>query len=29
MPLDDNINDARVNGMFPKDVKIRRKKNHL
>jgi hypothetical protein len=26
MPLKDNINDARVNGMFPKDVKIRRKK---
>jgi hypothetical protein len=25
MPLEDNIDDARVYGMFPKDVKIRKK----
>jgi len=28
MPFEDNIDDARVNGMFRKDVKIR-KKIHL
>jgi hypothetical protein len=28
MPFEDNIDDARVNGMFHKDVKIR-KKIHL
>jgi hypothetical protein len=29
MPIEDNINDARVNGMFLKDVKNRKKNSFV